>query len=324
MKDLTKSFMRLNGKQAMERKSVNQSAKKLAANAVCSRALSLGVLLWISMAALVPANLPAQTANGFSGSNFQSTPSTIPTIPAAALPAPANTEEAPADHPRSMWNVLDLLNRGGPLMIPIGLCSLAVLGLTVERLLSLRRSRIIPRPFVRRFMEMVEDGQLSYDEALEICDEFDCPTAEVFRAAVKRWGRPLVEVEQAVFDAGDRASEGLRRFLRIFSTVSNVAPLFGLLGTVSGMIQAFHSMSSQAGGANPEQLGSGISEALITTAAGLSVAIPAYLAYMFFSARADALQTDIDRMTLRVVESISAEGLENRPMKARSKAKKAA
>jgi biopolymer transport protein ExbB len=158
---------------------------------------------------------------------------------------------------------------------------------------------------------------------LEICEDFDCPTAEVFRAAVKRWGRPLVEVEQAVFDAGERASEGLRRFLRVFSAVSNVAPLLGLLGTVSGMIGAFQTMSSGAGAANPEQLGSGISEALITTAAGLCVAIPAYLAYVFFSARADALQTDIDRMTIRVVESISAEGLENRS-KSRGKPKKAA
>ena len=251
----------------------------------------------------------------------------IPTIPAAAQYVPDAAVDtlnaATADATKSPNTVIELLRKGGPLMIPIGICSLIVLGLSVERMISLRRSRIIPRPFVRRFMEMVEDGQLSFDEALEICEEFDCPTAEVFQAAVKRWGRPLVEVEQAVYDAGERASEGLRKFLKMFSAISNVSPLFGLLGTVLGMIGAFQSMTGAGGIANPEALAAGISEALITTAAGLCVAIPAYLGYVFFSSRADALQADIDRMTIRVVESISAEGLETRPMKARAKRKAA-
>jgi biopolymer transport protein ExbB len=204
---------------------------------------------------------------------------------------------------------IDRWNSGGPLMYPLAICSLVVIALAIERLLALRRSRIIPRPFVRRFTECVQDGQLSHDEALEICDEFSCPVAEVFHAAVKRWGRPTVEVEQAVMDAGERIADGLRRYLRLFHAISNVSPLLGLLGTVLGMIEAFDSLTINSGDAPPEMLASGISEALITTAAGLSVAIPAYLAYIYFSAKADRYLIEIDSLCQQVVDSISAEGL---------------
>jgi len=212
------------------------------------------------------------------------------------------------------WFDFPLVNRiaaGGWLMFPLGVCSLIVFSLTLERLIALRRSRVIPRPFVRRFTECVEDGQLSYEEATAICEEFDCPVAEVFQAAVKRWGRPMLEIEQAVMDAGDRVADGLKRFLRVFHAISNVAPLIGLLGTVLGMISAFESMSDNAVGGNPESLAAGISEALITTAGGLLVAIPAYLAFIYFGSKSDGYLNEIDRLCQRVIDCISAEGLES-------------
>jgi len=178
---------------------------------------------------------------------------------------------------------------------------------------------VIPRPFVRRFTECVEDGQLSYDEATEICKDFDCPVAEVFRAAVRRWGRPMFEIEQAVMDAGDRVSDSLRRFLRVFHAISNVAPLLGLLGTVLGMIQAFEVISAQESIGRPEMLASGISTALLTTAGGLTVAIPAYLAYMYFSSKSDRYLGEIDKLCQRVIDSISAEGLENTGSRSRKR-----
>ena len=219
-----------------------------------------------------------------------------------------------AEQPPGLFSGLaSRLMAGGPLMIPLAMCSFVVIALAVERMVALRRGRVIPRPFVRRFTECVQDGQLSHEEALEICDEFDCPVAEVFHATVKRWGRPTVEIEQAVMDAGERVAEGLRKYLRLFSAVSNVAPLLGLLGTVLGMIQAFEVLSSTAaeasGASPPDMLASGISQALMTTAAGLSVAIPAYLAYVYFSARADRYLVEIDALCQQVVDSISAEGL---------------
>jgi biopolymer transport protein ExbB len=156
----------------------------------------------------------------------------------------------------------------------------------------------------------VEDGQLSYEEASEICEEFDCPVAEVFQAAIRRWGRPMLEVEQAVMDAGDRVSDSLNRFVRVFHAISNVAPLIGLLGTVLGMIESFEMMSNQESLGRPEMLASGISVALITTAGGLVVAIPAYLAYMYFSSKSEGYLNEIDKLCQRVIDCISAEGLE--------------
>lgn len=239
-----------------------------------------------------------------------------PTIPSAAMTGqPQSAASSPVEETQKpSWELPALVTKiaqGGWLMVPLGICSLIVLTLSLERMIALRRRRVIPRPFVRRFTECVEDGQLSYDEATEICEEFDCPVAEVFRAAVRRWGRPMFEIEQAVMDAGDRVSDGLRRFLRVFHAISNVAPLIGLLGTVIGMIQAFDVISSQESIGRPEMLASGISVALMTTAGGLAVAIPAYLAYMYFSSKSDSYLNEIDKLCQRVVDCISAEGLEN-------------
>lgn len=238
-------------------------------------------------------------------------------IPAADGGVAAESEPGVADDSDgslggiALPGILGKVIEGGWLMVPLGICSLIVIALSLERMVTLRRGRVIPRPFVRRFTECVEDGQLSYDEASEICADFDCPVAEVFQAAVKRWGRPMLEIEQAVMDAGDRVADGLKRFVRVFHAISNVAPLLGLLGTVLGMIEAFETISSQESVGRPEMLASGISTALITTAGGLAVAIPAYLAYMYFSSKTDRYLGEIDRLCQRVVDCISAEGLEN-------------
>lgn len=223
----------------------------------------------------------------------------------------AADQETEAVEEGEVGGFLGRLMLGGPLMIPLALCSLVVIALSVERLVAMRRGRVIPRPFVRRFTECVQDGQLSHEEALEICDEFECPVADVFHAAVRRWGRPTVEIEQAVMDAGERIADGLRKYLRLFSAISNIAPLLGLLGTVLGMIEAFEVLSSAASDSPTDSLASGISQALVTTAAGLSVAIPAYLAHVYFSALADRYLVEIDAICQQVVDSISAEGLQS-------------
>lgn len=233
-----------------------------------------------------------------------------PGAPGAETAVSAEAESEGSQDEGSALVLINTILAGGWLMLPLGICSLVVVGLTFERLLALRRGRVIPRPFVRRFTEMVEDGQLSYEEAQSICEEFDCPVAEVFQAAVKRWGRPMLEIEQAVVDAGDRVSDHLTKYLRVFQSISNVAPLIGLLGTVLGMIDSFE-MLSQAAQSGPDVLSSGISTALITTAGGLIVAIPAYLAYVYFGSVADRYLVEIDRLCQRVIDCISAEGLES-------------
>jgi len=295
----------------------NRHTWQLMSHIVPLLVLSVAACWWMIAMRPAMAQFPNQptTSTPFQPINQNFSTGAAPTIPASAIPSTEfqpTAAEQPAEE--SGWELpgfFEKLSEGGWLMLPLAVCCLVVFSLSIERTVALRRARVIPRPFVRRFTECVEDGQLSYEEATELCEEYDCPVAEVFRAAVRRWGRPMFEVEQAVMDAGDRVADGLRRFLRVFHAISNVAPLIGLLGTVLGMINSFDTISSQASLGQPESLASGISVALMTTAGGLTVAIPAYLAYMYFSSKSDSYLNEIDKLCQRVVDCISAEGLEN-------------
>jgi biopolymer transport protein ExbB len=179
-------------------------------------------------------------------------------------------------------------------------------------MISLRRRRVIPKPFVTRFLDQIRDGQLNRERALSLCAENGSGVADVFAGGVRKWGRPAVEVEQAILDAGERATNGLRRYLRVFSAVSTIAPLLGLLGTVFGMIQAFNAVAASDALGRPERLANGVAQALLTTAFGLAVAIPALLVYYIFVSRVDKLVTEIDSLGQELVHLVSAEELHNR------------
>jgi biopolymer transport protein ExbB len=207
-------------------------------------------------------------------------------------------------------NLLQIFQAGGPVMYPIALSSLLLFAFTFERMVSLRRNRIIPGPFVTRFLEQLKDGHLDRDSALKLCEENRAPIAQVFAGAVRKWGRPSVEVEQAVIDSGERAVTDLRKYLRLINAISNLAPLLGLLGTVTGMIGSFNLIATAHAMGKPELLASGIGEALITTAAGLFVAIPATIIYLYLVSRVDKLIGDIDALGQKVVHIISMEGLQ--------------
>jgi biopolymer transport protein ExbB len=214
-----------------------------------------------------------------------------------------------------------ILRDGGPLMYAIIFCSVLLVTFTLERAVSLRRRRVIPKPFVKRFLEQLRDGGLDRQQALDLCLENGSPVAQVFAGAVRKWGRPGVEVEQSVIDAGERATSGLRRYLRIFYAVATVGPLLGLMGTVLGMIQTFNVIAVNANAmARSQDLAGGIAKALLNTAGGLAVAIPASILYAFFVSRIDRLVTEIDGRAQEVVNLISAEELQerkNRPAKTR-------
>lgn len=215
-------------------------------------------------------------------------------------------------------NVFRILREGGIVMYPIALCSLVLLAFVFERTISLRRNRIIPKPFVTRFLEQVREGQLDRSQALVLCEESGSPVAEVFAAATRKWGRPAVEVEQAILDAGERVTNGLRRYLRVFSAISTVSPLLGLLGTVFGMIEAFNAVATLNALGRPELLAKGVSGALLTTAFGLLVAIPALLAYYFFVSRVDQRIIEIDALGQELVHAIAAEELQLRTEEGRA------
>lgn len=209
----------------------------------------------------------------------------------------------------SLW---DMLWAGGPLLLPIVVCSFVLLLVVFERTLSLRRSRVVPRLFVERFLLQISEGALNRTEALQRCQENQSHIASVFAAAVRKWGKPAVEVEQAVLDEGERAANQLRRFLRVINGVATVCPLLGLLGTVWGMMEAFNAIAGSSAMGRPEMLAGGISGALLSTAAGLFVAIPALIFYLGFVGRVDILVMEIDRRGQELVNLISAEAMEER------------
>ena len=240
--------------------------------------------------------------------------------------APASsTADSAAEGRIPIRNLLQIFYDGGLLMYPIAFCSFISMVFFFERLIFLRQGRVIPRPFVKRLIEQLEQQQIDRDEAIDLCTKNPSPIAQIFSAALKRYGRPAIEVEQVVLDAGERVTNQLRKYMRLFSAISNVSPLLGLLGTVLGMIEAFNSIAGSNAIGRPEVLAGGISQALLTTAAGLLVAIPAYLAYMYFLGRTDRLVIEMDSYAQQVIDAISSEGLqENDTSRSRSRSKRAA
>jgi biopolymer transport protein ExbB len=206
-------------------------------------------------------------------------------------------------------NLFDIIRAGGPLMIPIGVCSVIAVLFGIERLVVLRRRRVIPRDFVVRFIDLLQNNELDRASALELCEQNGSPVASIFAHAVRKWGKPSVEVEQAVIDGGERQVSHMRKHLRILNAVSTISPLLGLLGTVIGMIICFNQIASTSAMGKAEQLAGGIGVALITTAGGLCVAIPALILYMYLVGRVDSLVMEMDHLAQKVVNLISAEAI---------------
>src|SRR6476620_4727926 len=173
-------------------------------------------------------------------------PNTCLILLALALATSAAAQEAAPAEPESIptKSLLQIFHDGGVLMYPIALCSIVLLVFVFERFIALRRSRVIPGPFVKKFLEQLEEGQLDRDSALKLCDENQSPVSFVLTAAVKKWGRTAVEVEQAIIDSGERVAGDLRKHLRIMNGITQVSPLLGLVGTVMGMISSFNAIAA--------------------------------------------------------------------------------
>lgn len=221
---------------------------------------------------------------------------------AAPSPAPA----APKGIPREPIEVLLAL---GPFLYPLGLCSVVLVWFSIERMVVLRRGRVIPRPFVKRFFEHLDEGKLDPKSALKLCEENGSPISFIFAHGIRKWGKSSVEVEQAIIDGGERQVSQLRKHLRVINGVSNISTLLGLLGTVVGMIISFNQIATKAAMGKPSEMAHGIGLALLATAVGLMIAIPAIIMYMYLSGRVDALVIEMDGLAQTLVDAISAEGL---------------
>jgi biopolymer transport protein ExbB len=181
-----------------------------------------------------------------------------------------------------MKEVFDLLAKGGWLMIPIAICSLVALALFLERMWSLQRNKVLPDRFLQLITKLLSERR--FQEAEALCQGSDAHIARILASGVRYSGRSRAIIKEVMEEAGQRQVSFMERFTGAIGAIATVTPLVGLLGTVTGMIQVFQRVVSQ-GAANQQvdagALAAGIWEALVTTAAGLTVAIPTYLAYRY-------------------------------------------
>src|SRR5262245_49807408 len=179
----------------------------------------------------------------------------------------------------------DIVTSGGVLMWPIGLCSIVAVAYIVERTIRLRDSELGSTSYARAILDALKSGGTA--QAIQACEREARPLGRIMRTGLQRAGAQPLERELAVEGAGMRELKRLNARLRPLAVVGVLAPLLGFLGTVFGMIQAFINIALKEGLGRPELLAAGISQALVTTAAGLCVAIPTQAAYFWFRARID-------------------------------------
>lgn len=192
-----------------------------------------------------------------------------------------------------MW---ELMQKGGPVMWLIFLCSIVSFAVVLERLIRLRREQIDTKSFMEQIAKSLKRNKVM--EALELCDRTRGPIASILKAGILKHDRPRQEVRDAIEDASVFEVPRLERNLPVLATVAHIAPLLGLLGTVTGLISAFRVIENKAfnlSPVSPSDLAGGIWEALLTTAFGLCVAIPTYVAYNYFVSRVDGLVLDMER-----------------------------
>jgi biopolymer transport protein ExbB len=247
----------------------------------------------------------SQSARAWAGGDATARePLRVAAVP-PAVPAPTGSDASLIP----TGNLLATIRSGGILMLPLLACSFALVVFGIERAVSLRTGRVVPRLFTERLIGRLEAGDIPRGEALDACEADGSPAARVFAAVVRRWGRPAVEIEQAAIDACERELNHLRRYRRIFTGVATIAPLFGLLGTVLGLIRAFNDVAGAGAMGRPDLLARGFGEALVTTAMGLLVAIPAMVLHWYFTSRVDRLAMRLDETCQRVIDEVSHEAL---------------
>ncbi len=202
-----------------------------------------------------------------------------------------------------------IIEMGGPLMYPILLCSILFVAILMERLYHYHHAKIDAEEFVSGIRNILKNRSIS--EAISVCEETPGPVAHIVKAGILKHRRPREEIKETIEDAGLHEIPRLEKNLNVLATIAHIAPLLGLLGTVLGMISAFQKIQSESGRVNAADLAGGIWEALITTAAGLCVAIPAYVAYNYLVSRVNSLILDMEKSATEVVELLTSEGQRN-------------
>ena len=194
--------------------------------------------------------------------------------------------------------MLEFVIKGGPVMVPLLLCSVISLSIIVERCLSLRRNRILKYDVLQRIEELLRDRKIP--EASTLCKRYPSSMTRILLAAILNHDKSRQEIKEIIEDAGRQEVPVLERYLTVLGTIASIAVLLGLLGTVTGMIRTFNTIAALGYG-HPEALASGISEALVATATGLAIAIPTLILYNIFTSKVDSLVIEMEKNALRML-----------------------
>lgn len=205
-----------------------------------------------------------------------------------------------------MW---EIVRSGGPLMWPIILCSVAALAIVGERLWTLHPQRVMPRGLLQKVWQLVENNQIN-DKVIAALQQ-NSPLGRVLAAGLANRHRSRDVLMERLEDTGRHVVHELERFLNTLGTIASITPLLGLLGTVTGIIKAFNAIT-QGGMGDPRMLSGGISEALITTAAGLLVAIPALIAYRYLRGRVDRIVIEMEKDAIQLADAVEQAQLRDR------------
>jgi biopolymer transport protein ExbB len=197
-----------------------------------------------------------------------------------------------------MW---EIISAGGGFMWPIILCSVAAVAIILERLWALQSSRVNPKDLGQKVWAWVETGEIN--EELIASLEKNSPLGQLLAIGIQNRDKPRALMVERMQDGGRHVVHELERFLNTLGTIAAVSPLLGLLGTVAGIIHAFNAITANGIG-DPRVLSGGIGEALITTAAGLSVAIPSLIAYRYLRGKVERLVVRMEKEAMRLADAL--------------------
>lgn len=199
-----------------------------------------------------------------------------------------------------MW---EIVKSGGIFMVPIILCSIILVGIVFERLWTLQRKRVLPQELIKKVSQLAEANQVN----AKVIDalEKNSPLGRVLAAALANRDRGRAIMMERVEDTGRHVVSELERFVNSVGTIASIAPLLGLLGTVTGIINAFKAVML-GGMGDPRMLAQGISEALVCTAGGLTVAIPAYIAHRYLRGKVERIVVDMEKVAVNFADSLGA------------------
>jgi biopolymer transport protein ExbB len=200
--------------------------------------------------------------------------------------------------------MFEIVKAGGPMMGPIILASIVAAAIILERMWTLQPKRVLPAELTDKVWRWVEQGQIQ-DKHIAALEQ-NSPLGKVLAAALANRHRDRAILKEAIEDTGRHVVHELDRFIGSLGMIASLSPLMGLLGTVLGMIRTFNAITT-AGVGNPTALAGGIAEALICTAAGLGVAIPAMIGYRLLRGKVERLVVAMEKEAMKLVQAIEAQ-----------------